>query len=370
MIKESCEKKLRAFRHERLTAQLAVVGGGMTGVCTALAAARRGLSVVLVQDRPVLGGNASSEVRLWVLGATSHMGNNNRWAREGGIIDEIMVENTFRNREGNPVIFDTILLDKVLAEKNIRLLLDTVVYDVEKQGADRIAALLAFNPQNETRYRIEAPLFSDASGDGIAAYRAGAAYRFGAEEREEFGECFSPSDGYGELLGHTIYLYPKRTEHPVRFVPPSFALRPITAIPKYEQIDPSQHGCNYWWFEYGGQKDTIHDTGQIKLELWRVVYGAWDYIKNSGRFPEAENMTLEWVGTIPGKRESRRFEGLYMLSQRDIVEQRPFPDAVAYGGWAIDLHPAEGVYSPQPSCSQYHSKGIYPIPYRHVTRKF
>ena len=194
MIREITEKGLRAARIETLTPQLAVVGGGMTGVCTAIAAARKGVQVVLVQDRPVLGGNASSEVRLWVLGATSHMGNNNRWAREGGIIDEIMVENTFRNREGNPVIFDTLLLDKVLAEKNIRLLLNTIVFGVEKQESDKIAAVTAFNPQNETRYRISAPLFCDASGDGILAYLAGASYRFGAEEKEEFGECFSPSE--------------------------------------------------------------------------------------------------------------------------------------------------------------------------------
>lgn len=364
MIREITEQGLRAARFETLTPELAVIGGGMTGVCTAIAAARKGVQVVLVQDRPVLGGNASSEVRLWVLGATSHMGNNNRWAREGGIIDEIMVENTYRNREGNPVIFDTLLLDKVLAEKNIRLLLNTVVYEVEKQGNDRITAITAFNPQNETRYRICARLFSDASGDGILAYLAGASYRFDAEEKEEFGECFSPSESYGELLGHTIYLYPKMTDHPVKFVPPSFALKEITEIPKYEQITPSQRGCNYWWFEYGGLKDTVHDTEEIKFELWKVVYGAWNYIKNSGKFPEAENMTLEWVGTIPGKRESRRFEGLFMLSQKDIIHQTPFDDAVAFGGWAIDLHPAAGVYSTHPSCNQYHAKGIYQIPYR------
>lgn len=364
MIKELSEKGLRSLRCEKVTAQLAVVGGGMTGVCAAIAAARRGVRVVLVQDRPVLGGNASSEVRLWVLGATSHMGNNNRWAREGGIIDEILVENTFRNREGNPVIFDTLLLDKVLSEKNIRLLLNTVVYEVEKCAPNRISALTAFNPQNETRYRIEAPLFCDASGDGVVAFRAGASYRFGAEEKEEFGECFSPSESYGELLGHTIYLYPKVTDRPVKFVAPSFALKEITRIPKYEQITPAQRGCNYWWFEYGGEQDTVHDTEQIKFELWKVVYGAWDYIKNSGRFPEAENMTLEWVGTIPGKRESRRFEGLYMLTQQDIISQRSFDDAAAFGGWAIDLHPAAGVYSPQPSCNQYHAKGTYEIPYR------
>ena len=98
--------------------------------------------------------------------------------------------------------------------------------------------------------------------------------------------------------------------------------------------------------------------------MWKVIYGAWDYIKNSGNFPEAENLTLEWVGSIPGKRESRRFEGDYMMSQKDIVEQREHQDAVAYGGWSIDLHPADGVFSEKPGCNQWHAKGIYQIPYR------
>jgi len=110
--------------------------------------------------------------------------------------------------------------------------------------------------------------------------------------------------------------------------------------------------------------DTVHDTETIKWELWKVVYGVWNYIKNSGKFPEADTMTLEWVGQIPGKRESRRFEGDYMLRQQDVVEQRSHPDAVAFGGWSIDLHPADGVFSEKPGCNQWHSKGIYPIPYR------
>lgn len=364
MLRGIAEKGVRALRCENLQPDLTVVGGGLSGVCTAVTAARQGLQVVLVQDRPVLGGNASSEVRLWALGATSHMGNNNRWAREGGVIDELLVENTFRNREGNPVLVDMVVLDKVLAEKNIRLLLNTVVYDLEKEGPERIKSVTAFNPQNETRYTIQSPLFCDASGDGIVSYLAGASFRFGAEEKEEFGECFSPSDSYGKLLGQTIFLYPKMTDGPVRFTPPDFALKDIQAIPKYNKITPDQKGCNYWWFEYGGTQDTIGDTEEIKMELWKVVYGAWNHIKNSGLYPEAENMTLEWVGIISGKRESRRFEGLYMLSQKDIIEQRHFDDAVAFGGWAIDLHPAAGVYSPLPSCNQYHSKGIYSIPYR------
>jgi hypothetical protein len=110
--------------------------------------------------------------------------------------------------------------------------------------------------------------------------------------------------------------------------------------------------------------DTVFDTEKIKWELWRVVYGVWNYFKNSGKFPEAANLTLEWVGTIPGKRESRRFEGDYMLNQGDLVGQRQHEDAVAYGGWALDLHPADGVYSDLVPCTHYHAKGPYPVPYR------
>jgi hypothetical protein len=354
----------REPRAVAIDADLVVVGGGMAGSCAAITAARAGLRVALVQDRPVLGGNASSEVRLWILGATSHQGNNNRWAREGGAIDEILVENTHRNPEGNPLIFDSILLEKVAAEPNITLLLNTVVFELDKADADRIAAARAFCSQNSTMYALRAPLFVDASGDGLLGFMAGAAFRMGAEAREEFGEGLAPGEEYGELLGHSLYFYSKDVGRPIRYTAPSFALADITAIPRFRSFNARDQGCKLWWIEYGGRLDTVHDTEAIKWELWRIVYGVWDHIKNSGQFPEAANLTLEWVGHIPGKRESRRFEGDYMLTQRDVVEQRAQPDAVAYGGWALDLHPADGIYSERPGCNQWHSRGIYPIPYR------
>lgn len=342
---------------------LIVVGGGLSGICTAITAARAGINVILVQDRPVLGGNSSSEVRLWILGATSHMGNNNRWAREGGVIDEILVENTYRNPEGNPVILDMLLLDKVTRESNITLLLNTAVYDIEKDD-EVIRLLKAFCSQNSTEYILRAPLYCDASGDGIVGFLSGAAFRMGAERKEEFGEEMAPTAEYGELLGHSLYFYSKDTGKPVKFIPPAFALADITQIPRYRNFNAAEHGCKLWWVEYGGRLDTVHDTEKIKWELWKVIYGVWNYIKNSGEFPEAENLTLEWVGTIPGKRESRRFEGDYILRQQDLIEQRLFDDAVAYGGWSIDLHPADGVFSEKPGCNQWHSKGIFHIPYR------
>lgn len=363
MIREESQKK-RAVKSESAGYDLVVVGGGLSGVCCAITAARKGLKVVLVQDRPVLGGNSSSEVRLWILGATSHMGNNNRWAREGGMVDEILLENMQRNPEGNPVIFDTVLLDKIYQEPNIKLLLNTAVYDLEKSDADEISSVKCFCSQNSTEYILTANLFCDASGDGILGFLAGAAFRMGAENKDEFGEKFAPDQEYGELLGHSIYFYSKDTGKPVKYIAPSFALQDITKIPRFKSFNAKEFGCKLWWLEYGGRMDTVHESENIKQELWKVVYGVWNYIKNSGEFPEAETMTLEWVGSIPGKRESRRFEGDYMLNQQDIVSQHLHEDAIGYGGWSIDLHPADGVFSNKPGCNQWHSKGIYQIPYR------
>lgn len=209
---------------------------------------------------------------------------------------------------------------------------------------------------------MQSNLFCDASGDGIVGFQAGAAFRMGAETTEEFGEKFAPDQSYGELLGHTIYFYSKDTGAPVKYVAPEFALKDITEIPRYKSLSDKDSGCRLWWLEYGGRKDTIHESEDIKWELWKVVYGVWDYIKNSGEFPDAANLTLEWVGTIPGKRESRRFEGHYMIKQQDLIEQNTFDDAVSFGGWAVDLHPSDGVYDSRPGCTQYHSKGVYHIP--------
>src|SRR5512139_3643861 len=144
MLRNEASTKVRPLRVEELNCDLAVVGGGLAGTCCAITAARAGLKVVLIQDRPVLGGNASSEVRLWILGATSHMGSNNRWAREGGVIDEILVENMYRNPEGNALVLDTVVLEKVFLEPNITLLLNTAVHNLEKTDADTIKSIRAF----------------------------------------------------------------------------------------------------------------------------------------------------------------------------------------------------------------------------------
>jgi hypothetical protein len=322
------------------------------------------MRVILVQDRPVLGGNASSEVRLWVLGATSHMGNNNRWAREGGVIDEILVENMWRNPEGNPIVFDSILLEFVTLESGVMLLLNTAVYELDMTGESSIRRVKAFCSQNQVLYTLEAPFFVDASGDGILGFLSGADFRMGAEAASEFNEGLGGPEETHELLGHSLYFYTRDTGRPVAYVPPAFALKDITAIPRFRELRVSDTGCRLWWLEYGGNLDTVLQTEEIKWELWRVAYGVWNYIKNSGNFPGSETLTLEWMGTIPGKRESRRFMGDTILTQNDIIGQATHDDAVSFGGWAIDLHPADGVFSPKPGCTQWHAKGVYQIPYR------
>lgn len=362
----------RSLKRKELSFDFVVAGGGITGVCAAIAAARNGIKVALVQDRPVLGGNGSSEVRVWMLGATSHMGNNNRWAREGGLLDEILVENLYRNKEGNPVLFDMVLIDKVLAEKNISLFLNTVITKIEKDGNRRIKSVTAYNSQNQTEYVFNSYCFCDSTGDGLIGFLSGATFRMGAEEKEMYKEKFvQDADKYGEKLGHSILFYVKDTGKPVKYVAPDFALSVDEVQNKINRINNpnyfkfNQYGCKYWWIEYGGRLDTVADTEEIKYKLWSVLYGIWNYIKNSGKYPEAENYTLEWAGLFPGKRDSRRFIGYTVLTQQDIIEQRYKYDAVAFGGWSIDLHPADGVFSDSKNaCNQWHSKGVYPIPYR------
>lgn len=373
MIKEGPAAR-RDLKTVEIESDLVIVGGGLAGVCCAITAARAGLRVTLVHDRPVLGGNASSEIRLWALGATCHMESNNRFAREGGVINEILVENHWRNPEGNPVVFDSVVLEFAGNEPNLTVLLNTAAFEVQKAacsfdasgaGKDRISAVKAFCSQNSTMYICRSGLFVDSSGDGVLAFLAGAAFRMGAETKEEFDEPFAPTGEFGYLLGDSLYFQSRDVGHPVTYVPPAFALKNVPErIPRYRQFNARESGCHLWWIEWGGRLDTVHETETIKWKLWEVVYGVWDYIKNSGKFPEAANLSLEWVGMIPGKRESRRFEGPYMLRQRDIVHRPHHADAVAFGGWSIDLHPADGVFSNLAGSHHLHSKGIYQIPYR------
>ncbi|NHN31922.1 FAD-dependent oxidoreductase [Paenibacillus agricola] len=354
------------MKSETVKTDITIIGGGLSGVNAAVAAARLGQTVALVQNRPVLGGNASSEVRVWVCGATSH--GVNRFARETGIMGEMFVENQYRNPDGNPYLWDMVVLETVLAEPNIQLFLNTDVHEVEADGDEdnrQIHSVTGWMMGSERRIRFESALFLDCTGDGLVGFLAGAQHRIGREARAEYGEEWAPEVADNITLGSTLLFYTKDVGHPVKYVPPSFAKDiAATTIPLKRVIRSGDNGCSYWWIEWGGELDTVHENERIRDELWAVVYGIWDYIKNSGKFEAAETMTLEWVGSIPGKREYRRFIGDYVLNQHDIIAQREFEDTVAFGGWSIDLHPPGGMYSTESGSKHLHPDGIYHIPFR------
>lgn len=353
------------MRNEIVHSDITVVGGGLAGVCAAVAAARLGRKVALIQNRPVLGGNSSSEVRVWVCGATAH--GVNRYARETGIMGEMFVENQYRNPDGNPYLWDLVVLEMVLAEPGITLYLNTDVHEVEAEGeedARQIRSVTGWMMGSERRIRFESPVFLDCTGDGLVGFLAGAKYRIGREARHEHGEAWAPEVADDIMLGSTLLFYTKDAGHPVKFVPPSFA-KDITQtpIPMKRVIRSGDSGCHYWWIEWGGELDIVHDNERIRDELSAVIYGVWDYIKNSGKF-DADNMTLEWVGSLPGKREYRRFIGDYTLTQNDIIGQKPFDDRIAFGGWSIDLHPPQGMYATVSGSKHMHADGNYHIPFR------
>ncbi|WP_223622379.1 FAD-dependent oxidoreductase [Microbacterium sp. EST19A] len=353
------------MQHLPVHADVTVIGGGLAGTAAAIGAAREGATVALINNRPVLGGNASSEIRVWVCGATAHGAQ--KFARETGVMGELFRENQYRNPEGNPFLWDQVVLDAVRAEPNIRLFLNTDVRSVDADGdADErsIRSVTAWQMDTERVLTFTSSHFIDATGDGLVGHLAGAHYRMGREPHSEFGEPWAPEVPDDDMLGSTMFFYTKDAGEPVRFVPPSITKDiSATSIVRNRPISTTANGCDYWWIEYGGELDSVQDAEHIRDELWGVVYGVWDHIKNSGEF-DAETLTLEWVGSVPGKREYRRFEGDVMLTQHDIMAQTRFPDSVGFGGWSIDLHPSGGMYSDDKGSEHLFTAGIYHIPFR------
>ncbi|HWR86503.1 MAG TPA: FAD-dependent oxidoreductase, partial [Rhodoglobus sp.] len=353
------------MRSQTVESDITIIGGGLAGVCAAISAARLGRRVALVGNRPVLGGNSSSEVRVWVVGATAH--GVQRFARESGVIGELYVENQYRNPEGNPIIWDEVVMDAVRAEPNIRLFLNTDVREVDADDVDGERLVLSargWTMGSELWTEFRSPYFIDATGDGLIGHLAGADYRLGREARDEFDEEWAPEVADEEFLGSTILFYTKDLGRPVKYVAPDSAKDiTTTPIPTSRILRSGDSGARYWWIEWGGELDIVHDNERIRDELRSVVFGIWDYIKNSGGF-DAETLDLEWVGAMPGKREYRRFLGDHVLTQNDILQQTDFDDAAAFGGWSIDLHPVEGMYATKPGALQRYADGIYGIPFR------
>jgi hypothetical protein len=351
-------------RHE-LRTDFLVVGGGLAGTCAALAAARNGSHVILIQDRSVLGGNASSEVRMHTVGADIH--GRRPGARESGIIEELRLEDAARNPHRSYSQWDLLLYEKVTAEPNLTLLLDTACIGCRVEtsggGTRRILSVDAVRQSTEDAFTIQADIYADCSGDSRLGVEAGADFTQGREARSEYGESLALDVADRQTLGSSILFTARRYDTPQPFRAPSW----IRHFEKHEftfrPIDGYEYG--YWWAEWGGQLDTIKDNPTIRHELLRIALGLWNYVKNSGEHPDSAHWALDWVGALPGKRESRRLLGPHILTQQDLTSGRIFEDTVAYGGWPLDLHPPSGVDAVNEApCRHTHLDHLYSIPLR------
>ena len=322
------------MRRKECQTDLCVVGGGMAGLCTAIAAARHGIRVVLLQDRPVLGGNASSEMRMWVCGADG------RDNRETGIVEELFLENYYQNPGLKYPLWDSVLYAKVKAEEKITLLLNSSVMEACCENG-RIVSVTAWQSNAETFHTVRAAWFADCSGDSILAPLSGAAFRCGREAKAEFGESIPPDTADRRTMGMSCLIQARETDHPVAYTPPDWAYVYETddELPQADHCLPN----NFWWIELGGEWDCIHDTDRCRDELLKIGFGVWDHIKNRGDHG-ADNWELEWIGFLPAKRESRRYIGEYTVTQNDVEAEGRFEDLVAYAGWPMDDHFPAGFY--------------------------
>lgn len=347
-----------------LKCDLLVAGGGLAGVCAAIAAARHGAKVVLVQDRSRLGGNSSSEVKMHVVGANSHKGRPG-W-REGGILEEIRLDDAANNPQRCWELWDLLLYDKMMSEPNITLLLETSLYSASMKSG-KIDHVLARCDKSEHIYRITAPLFLDATGDSRLGLEAGAEMRTGREARSEFGETLTPEKADQETLGSSILFTSKMHDRPMPFTPPKWARKVTAEQLRFRRINSWEYG--YWWIEWGGDLNTVWDNERIRFELLSILLGVWDYIKNSGQHPTSANWALDWIGMMPGRRGSRRMVGDVILTQNDLM-RGTWPDAVAIGGWPMDDHPPSGFdRSDVPPNTVIRTPEVFNIPLRALYSK-
>ena len=310
-----------------------VVGGGIGGMFTAISAARQGAKVALMQDRPVLGGNCSSEIRMWISGAGTRV----RDLQETGIMEELLLENMHRNPKRNFTTWDALLYELVRFEDNIDLMLNCTCCDAKMNG-DKIEYIKGFQLTTYTWHEVHAKIFVDSSGDSILAPLTGAEYRVGREAKSEFGEEFGLEVADNHTMGMSLMIQCRETDHPISYTPPAWAYD----FPDDDAMNNKPHklyemNTNFYWIELGGMQNSIDDTEEVRDELLKIAFGVWDHIKNHGDHG-AENWDLEWIGFLPGKRESRRYVGDYIITQHDVENCPRFEDTVAYGGWQIDNH--------------------------------
>ena len=347
-----------ALNKKYLKADLCVVGGGLAGISTAITAARLGVKVVLVQERPVFGGNASGEIRMWVCGA----GNLDLAYRETGLSEEINLENFYYNPTKNYNLWNAVLYNKVHSESNITSLMNCTCFDA-KSADGVIRSVTAYQMTTQTLYEIEADYFADCSGDSILAPLTGADFAYGREAQNEYGEPMQThTERDGKTMGNSCLLQARKVNKKIPFRAPEWAEKVSVEKLKSKDVNLYKPGENFWYIELGGELDVVADAESINKRLLALCLGVWDTIKNSGEF-DADYFDLEFLGFLGAKRESRRMLGEYVLTANDIMDARAFLDTVAYGGWPLDDHNPKGFDGEQSNYMiQLHKP--YTIPYR------
>ena len=337
---------------------LVVVGGGMSGTCTAVSAARLGLKVALIQNRPVLGGNNSSEVRV-------HLGGEINLPPYPAIGDVVRELDPGHQGNARPPQYydDQRKMNVVNAEKNIHLFVNMHAFKVRKQG-NRIVAVIAKHILNSSELSFRAPIFADCTGDGSIGYLAGADYRMGREGKAETGETMAPEKPDKMTMGTSIMWYSAQTNQKQMFPLCPWAL-------KFTEESCQQATRGEWNWEAGLNRDQITEFEFIRDHSFRAIYGNWAFQKHrSSKKDKYSKLKLDWVAYIGGKRESRRLLGDIILQQQDIQSRRRFSDSFVTTTWSIDLHypdPKNTKHFPgqefRTICTQPKIKP-YPIPYR------
>ncbi len=337
---------------------MVVIGGGIAGTCAAISGARSGLKVALIQDRPVLGGNNSSEARVH-LGGRINLG---QYEALGDVVKEIGPE-----RQGNarPAEYyeDDKILRVVRMEKNIELFLNYRAFAIEKEG-NKITTVTARNTETSEELKFSAPVFVDCTGDGTIGYLAGADYRMGREGKDETGEEKAPEKADKMTMGSSVQWYSEETDEPTTFPECPWALQ-------FNEETAQVVDMGEWDWEVGMHKNQLTEFEEVRDYAYRVIYGNWAFLKNEySKKEDFANKKLAWVAYIAGKRESRRLLGDVILKEQDIVDQKDFPDACVVATWSIDLHYPdstnlqmfpEGSFR---SIAVHGKKNDYAIPYR------
>jgi hypothetical protein len=335
---------------EEYSFDFVIVGGSPGGLSAALMAARWGLRVAVVHNRPMLGGNASSEIGVSsnITGAFG-MGYN-RYMRETGIVEDMKVKAFFEVHPHVEAMIENVFYDLAMRERpNLSLFLNTNAWHVETEGR-KVTAIRARQIGSEREFRFSAPFFADCSGDGFLAAAAGNAFRYGREARGEFDEPMAPEEADDVTLGASLMFTVEEAGRPVPFEMPPWARKFLEedAFPHRFHAFP---GFGSWWCEHGGRLDPVRDHERIKAELMEIILGLFDHIKNRGPHG-ADSKRIVKIKPLVGRRESRRVEGRHLLTQHDLRPGNGFEDAVCFGGWPIDIHPPDGVLSTEPPAEQ------------------